>query len=345
MVIMKVGIYSPYFETLGGGGRYVLTIAQYFQNKGEEVTLFSPKKFDANILGIDLGKLKFNSWPDNFLGTAKYDLIFFLSDGSIPTLLSKKNILHFQAPFNYINQKTLLNKLKLTRINAIVCNSEFTKKFVDQTYGINSQVLYPPVDIENFVAGKKENLIFSVGRFFVKPHNKKHEEMISLFKEMIDTGLKDWKLVLLGGIAPEHEKELPGLKKLTDGYPIEIIPNGNFADLKEYYAKAKIYWHATGFGENLTEFPEKAEHFGISTVEAMSAGCVPVVFSGGGQTEIITDGTNGFLWTTENDWKEKTFSLINNDKLLDKMSQLAKEKSKDFSKKKFCEELEKICAS
>ena len=65
----------------------------------------------------------------------------------------------------------------------------------------------------------------------------------------------------------------------------------------------------------------------------MSAGCVPVVFSGGGQTEIITDGTNGFLWTTENDWKEKTFSLINNDKLLDKMSQLAKEKSKDFSKK------------
>lgn len=341
---MKVGIYSPYFETLGGGGRYVLTVAQYFQDKGDDVTIFSSERLDASILGINLDKIKFEGWPANFLGTAKYDLIFFLSDGSIPTLLSKKNILHFQVPFNYTNQKTILNKLKFMRINSVVCNSQFTKRFVDRTYSINSTVLYPPVDVENFKPGKKENLIFSVGRFFVQPHNKKHEEMVNVFKKLVDEGLKGWKLVLLGGISPEHEKELLNLKKLAVGYPIEIITNGKFEDLKKYYAKAKIYWHATGFGENLNEFPQKAEHFGISTVEAMSAGCVPVVFNGGGQTEIITDGKNGFLWETQKEWKTKTMELISDEKLLEKIKIESQKKTLDFSKKRFCEELEKICA-
>lgn len=340
---MKIGIYSPYFDIFGGGERYILTVAEFFQNRGDTVTIFSPRKIDTSFLGIALDKVRFASWPTDIIGTAAYDLIFFLSDGSIPTLLSKKNILHFQTPFKYSNQKTLLNKLKLMRISTVVCNSQFTKKFVDWTYGINSQVLYPPVDIENFISGKKENLIFSVGRFFVKPHNKKHEEMIKLFKKMIDDGLKGWKLVLLGGIAPEHEKDLSALKKLTIDYPIEVITNGGFEDLKKYYSRAKIFWHAAGFGEDLEKYPEKAEHFGISTVEAMAAGCVPVVFKGGGQTEIVTDGTNGFLWESEKEWAEKTLQLISDQKLMEKTALNAKLKSQEFSKEKFFELLQKIC--
>lgn len=341
---MKVGIYSPYFDSLGGGGRYVLTVAEYFQNKGDDVTVFSSEKIDPSFLGITLDRVSYKAWPANFLETAAYDLIFFLSDGSIPTLLSKKNILHFQVPFNYTNQKTLLNKLKFMRINKVVCNSEFTKRFVDETYGINSLVLYPPVDVESFYPAKKENLIFSVGRFFVQPHNKKHEEMIRIFKKMVDGGLKNWKLVLLGGIATEHQKDLPDLKKLVGSYPIKIITNGSFEELKTYYSKAKIYWHAAGFKENLAQHPQKAEHFGISTVEAMSAGCVPVVFNGGGQPEIVTDNKNGFLWETEKEWIEKTLRLINDQKLMEKMSSNAKSKSQEFSKKRFFDHLDKICA-
>jgi len=340
---MKVGIYSPYFDVFGGGEHYILTVAEYFQNRGDDVTIFSPRKIDASFLGIALDRVRFVSWPTNIIDTAIYDLIFFLSDGSIPTLLSSKNILHFQTPFNYSNQKTFLNKLKLLRINATVCNSAFTKKFVDQTYGINSQVLYPPVDIENFTSGKKENLIFSVGRFFIQPHNKKHEEMIKLFKKLVEDGLKGWKLVMLGGIAPEHEKDLPALKKLTLGYPIEVITNGGFEDLKKYYSRAKIFWHAAGFGEDLEASPEKAEHFGISTVEAMAAGCVPIVFKGGGQIEIVTNGENGFLWESEEEWKDKTLQLIIDQKLGEKLALNAKIKAGQFSKEKFFTHLEKIC--
>jgi len=39
----------------------------------------------------------------------------------------------------------------------------------------------------------------------------------------------------------------------------------------------------------------KGEHFGITIVEAMSAGCVPVVHDSGGPKEIV-NGERGFRW-------------------------------------------------
>jgi len=39
------------------------------------------------------------------------------------------------------------------------------------------------------------------------------------------------------------------------------------------------------------------EHFGITPVEAMAAGCVPIVYRGGGLTETVTKDS-GFTWKT-----------------------------------------------
>ena len=48
------------------------------------------------------------------------------------------------------------------------------------------------------------------------------------------------------------------------------------------------------------------EHFGITTVEAMAAGCVPVVINKAGQREIVEDGVSGFLWNTWGELKDRT---------------------------------------
>ena len=37
------------------------------------------------------------------------------------------------------------------------------------------------------------------------------------------------------------------------------------------------------------------EGFGISVVEAMARGCIPITFKKGGLVEIIQDGVNGFI--------------------------------------------------
>ena len=72
-------------------------------------------------------------------------------------------------------------------------------------------------------------------------------------------------------------------------------------DLAGLYQEAEIYWHGTGLGTDLEQEPEKAEHFGISLVEAMSAGCVVFAYGSGGPREIITDGVDGFLYSSTED--------------------------------------------
>jgi glycosyltransferase involved in cell wall biosynthesis len=55
--------------------------------------------------------------------------------------------------------------------------------------------------------------------------------------------------------------------------------------------------------------PELTEHFGISTVEAISAGCIPLVVGRGGQPEIVTNPD--LLWQTIEELIEKTQAVIN----------------------------------
>ena len=106
-------------------------------------------------------------------------------------------------------------------------------------------------------------------------------------------------------------------------------------NLRQLYAKSKIYWHAAGFGEDLDKHPERAEHFGIAIVEAMAAGCVPVVFAGGGPKEIITDQQDGILWTSTEQLQSETEELISDRRRLAKLSQSAILKSRQFSKDRF----------
>lgn len=335
---MKVGIYSPYFDTMGGGERYALTVAEFFLKRKDRVTIFDGGKLDKKSVKQRFDLNVNEAFTKNRLSTFGYDLFFFVSDGSIPFSLAKRNILHFQVPFKFYNGQNILNKLKLSRFSHVVCNSNFTKKSIDETFGITSEVLYPPVDVENFKPGKKENIILGVGRFFAPMHPKKQEEMIQAFIKM----KSDWQLVLIGGVFGENSrKSVTDLKKIANGYNIKIITDSTLDVLKDYYSRAKLFWHAAGFGEDLKRYPEKAEHFGMSTVEAMAAGCVPIVFAGGGQIEIVNE-KNGFLWKTIDELESKTQQLILDNILMGKLSKQAILDAKNFSKEKFFQNLNEI---
>ncbi|MCL4390449.1 MAG: glycosyltransferase [Patescibacteria group bacterium] len=353
---MKVGIFSPYFATtIGGGERYVLTVAEFFLKRGDQVDIFwtgdhnvadIKEKFNLDLAGVHFRPDVFFNKTNRFnkvVVTAAYDLMFFLSDGSIPLSFARKNILHFQTPFHYDNQRTLTNKLKLARFQSVVCNSAFTKSFIDKTYGINSKILYPPVDVAKFSVGKKEKLIVSVGHIYGHIRPKCQDIMIKTFTAMVkEKKLAGWKLALIGSVHNDSEDELVMLKRLAKGYPVEIITDGPFRVVKDYLSRAAIYWHAAGFGVDLEKEPEKAEHFGMSTVEAMAAGAVPVVFNGGGQREVVNDGVDGFFWNTTDELCDRTLQLVNNPKRCHALAKQAEEKSKTFSKEKFYAALEKI---
>ena len=347
---MKIGFYSPYLDTFGGGERYMLTLASYLSQKNV-VDIFwedqSIKPPLARFLKIDLAKTNFinnifqSSPSARFFKTRVYDLIFVLSDGSVPSTFAKKNILHFQVPFKF-SKLSLGTKFKLKRYSYVVVNSQFTKKFIDLSFNIDSKVIYPPVDIESIKPADKEKIILSVGRFSAHQlHPKKQEILIDVFKELYKN-TTGWRLYLAGQAKKEDQKYVRRLKKMARGYAIKINENLSSERLRKLYAKASIYWHATGFGEDEEKNPERMEHFGIATVEASAAGCVPVVINKGGQKEIVDDDKTGFLWETKTQLFNQTLKLINDKTRFREISQNAIKNSMRFSQEKFFREYEKI---
>ena len=383
-MVKRAAIYDPYLDTLGGGERYCLTVAEILLKHGYKVDLFwsgkqdliekATQRFSLKLNGINLvndifqikpkqidllegeqnlfkvinksfNPQKINQKISSFINklkiTKNYDVFFYLGDGSIPFLLGKQNFLHVQVPF--FNEKNnlikLITNLKLLFFSKIICNSEFTAKFYQDNLPSKITILYPPVDIEKFESSKnKENIILSVGRFDNVLNAKKQDVLIDAFKLLSEReNVKNWKLILVGGslIDPEKNSYLKYLKEKAEGLSIEFIINPNFDKLKEIYSKSKIYWHAAGFDVDEKNHPENTEHFGMTVVEGMASGLVPVVIAKGGIPEIICDGIDGYLWKNTDELIFKTKSLIDSTQDLEKMSQKAIIKCQKFSKNNF----------
>ena len=176
--------------------------------------------------------------------------------------------------------------------------------------------------------------------------------MVQMFRRAVSAGkLAGWEFHVCGGVdektATSFAKEyFTEVQKAAAGCPqIHLHPNIKFPDLLRLYGEASIFWHATGYEEDDRRHPDKFEHFGITTVEAMAAGCIPVVIGKAGQLEIVDNGKNGFLWTSEPELIEKTLEAA---KMMParqtKMRQLAISRAQMFSREEFDSNLEKLWA-
>ncbi len=354
---MLIGIFDPYLDDLGGGEKYILTLASCL-SKNHDINLFWDKPEDLKIVterfSLDISKVKvapniFSRDIDlisRLKETKKYDAIIVLSDGSIP-LVWPKLFLHIQQPIVGIKYSPK-DKLKISRVSKVFCNSKFTQSFLHKNLKKKSVVIYPPISLKPQKV-EKENIILTVGRFRVKnvgiSDYKKQGMLVDVFIKMVDKGLKDWKFVLATSVKPNEKEEFEKLKTKAKNYPIEFLVNKKNADLWDIYSKAKIYWHATGFGEDLRKRPDFAEHFGISTVEAMGGGAVPVVINAGGQKEIIEEGISGYLWDNEGELIEKTLELTKDEEKLKKMSEEATKTAKKFGDRDFCKEVQDLISN
>jgi glycosyltransferase involved in cell wall biosynthesis len=240
-----------------------------------------------------------------------YDFSFILSDGSIPFLFSKKNYLHVQVPFNFSNQVNFVNKIKLSLINSLICNSQYTQKWIQKTYHtLRTQVLYPPVKITKHKNKSKNKFqILSVSRFNNNLNSKRQDILIKAFKLLHK---KDNKYSLtLAGSSPVANSQIDLLKKQAKGLPIKFVLNPNSRELNKLYSDSGLFWHAAGYGVDENIQPEKTEHFGMVLVEAISYGCQVFAVDKGGAREIIDNGTNGYLYTKLHDLVKKTLAIAN----------------------------------
>lgn len=313
----KALIVSPYLDHLGGGERYMLTCGQALEALGYEVSIgwdnlesitnitkFLAIELKHPMLDAKIKAMYHRATPlAMFLATRPYDVVVYLSDGSIPLLGGRTNLLHMQVPFHNVGGKNWKNKLKLKTIKHIIVNSNFTKSIVDQEYGINSEVLYPPVP-QNPKIQPKEKIILSVGRFEPSLNVKKQDILIGAFKKL-SVDIPDWRLVLVGGSV--EDSWIEKLRNMASGYNIELLPNLEYEKLIDLYGRASIYWHSAGYGVDQAKSPELVEHFGISTVEAIASRTMPLVYKAGGQTEIVKN--QDLLWESEEELITKSKNL------------------------------------
>jgi glycosyltransferase involved in cell wall biosynthesis len=219
----------------------------------------------------------------------------------------------------------------LDSYDRLVANSRYTQHWIERLWHRPSGLLYPPVNL--FTRGDKAPVIVSVGRFFLPGtgHNKKQLEMVTAFRRLVERGgAAGWEYHLVGGCAPEHEPYLDEIRAAAEGLPVVIHRDASGAELHALYARASIFWHAAGLGEDPERHPDRYEHFGITTVEAMSAGAVPVVIDAAGQVEIVEHGATGYRFRSLDGLVSFTEQLVEDAAWRATLSAAAERRARDF---------------
>jgi glycosyltransferase involved in cell wall biosynthesis len=199
------------------------------------------------------------------------------------------------TPFN--EEKECFSILKnaywnLMRNSTVLTNSELSRRAITGAFGIdNVYILSPPVDIGTFRDGVlrsddniRNDIIIIVCR--IDP-SKQIQNAIKLAKILKDRNVgKGMKIV--GSLYYYNFKYYSYLKQmvrdldLTDYITFEA--NASLDKMLSIMREAKVYFHPATRGEAPSQ---RGEQFGMSIVEAMAAGLIPVVPDIGGPTEFV----------------------------------------------------------
>jgi len=169
------------------------------------------------------------------------------------------------------------DKLASLRPDRIVTNSNMSRTRISRYYGRDAEILPPPVETSLIPIGKGDGGYWLAGGRLV-PY-KKFDVVVRAFTKL-NVPLK------IFGTGPEEKK----LRNMA-GARVEFL--GHVSDEE----RVRLYQHAIGF------LSPQIEDFGITIVEAMSAGCPVVTFQKGGGAEIVQNGVTG-IYLTRQAWED-----------------------------------------
>jgi glycosyltransferase involved in cell wall biosynthesis len=144
---------------------------------------------------------------------------------------------------------------------------------------VHPSILYPPVDIERFSRAYSQPINAREAKVLVVSRFSPEKRIENAIKIAHILGGKI-KFQIVGSLAPANRPYFKRLQQMIEKYglsqTVSLIPNASNEELIDSMSKSMIYLH-TMIGE----------HFGVSIVEAMAAGLVPIVPAYGGCSEIV----------------------------------------------------------
>ncbi|MGH9922038.1 MAG: glycosyltransferase family 4 protein [Nitrososphaerales archaeon] len=292
---MRIGILHGSLRTLGGAERVAISLIKALKDKGHEIDLYfastSSNKTIETVFKDVLNKVTvhkvFTLKPPIFgIYASLINRILLTKVGDIDDVVietsavldplwftNKRYIAYCNGllQVDYTGLRRLywypyskLHTLARTKTSyvTIVSNSEYTRQLIKNILTIDSQVVYPPVDIDffRFRQSKKEPEIAVLSRFSPE---KNYELAISVVEH-----LHNKKFVFAGNVGdPRYYKEINEIiSRKGLAQRVKFEPNMATDDLTKILGRAKVYLHC-----------RYNEPFGITVIEAIAAGCIPIV--------------------------------------------------------------------
>jgi glycosyltransferase involved in cell wall biosynthesis len=359
-----MGFYDPFLQALGGGEKYFLTMFEEAARLDPaDLRLFAPEPPEPSTWR----RLRIEVAPDAFRWVPTVspasvteqshglDLFVAMTNDFPPLSRSHRSVVMVQFPSRArerLRERALAAALDavgkrrgpaaLRSYDTVICNSEFTRHHIGRRLGAeDALVIPPPVDPPMDGAGDlgaKQHSIAAVGRFFRAHHDKRHDVLIEAFRRLVENPAHaGWELHLAGGASEDARtrSHLEGLKAIAAGLPITFRVNASADEVADLLRRSSLFWHAAGYGVREDRHPERTEHFGIATVEAMMYGTVPLVIPAGGQPEIVTEHENGLFWRSIDELVERSAALIADRARRERLAAAAMARARRFEKDRF----------
>jgi glycosyltransferase involved in cell wall biosynthesis len=157
----------------------------------------------------------------------------------------------------------------------IVCMTKYTRSILKQEYGLSLDlpVVYPPVDVAKYCSNgrKTERAIVTVGRFDA---SKRQLDQIKLAERLTEI---PFHIVGFTGDGVYYKlcQQYVAERQLNN---VHLHPDASFEQMKILMQTSKFFLHTL-----------INEPFGLTAVQAIAAGCLPIVHDSGGQRETVPD--------------------------------------------------------
>jgi glycosyltransferase involved in cell wall biosynthesis len=360
---LKVLVVHVSLNSAGGGERICLSVIKALHRGGNWVKLATVDKTDWHRLKMIFGEIAapddesyifsiLPKMPSNILGSALLTSFFWAElffckfaggyDLIINTCGEKMDSIADVTFFSgiplrsasFLEETAVKRKCisifydRILRIfdkannSLMVAQGQFHKTLIQKCTEKKMLIMNPPVNTGKFrhlaTRRRNENIVVTFSQYFPI----KNLTLIPRIAKIVKNG----NFVIVGPSSAASNETIEELQRLIAALSVEdrveLLTNQPFSKLLEFLSRGKVFLRVLNH-----------EPFGIAVVEAMAAGCVPVVPRDGGPWYDILgqeQGKYGYSYATIEEAAQYIEMLLTNEPLRMEISKRAQKRSPDF---------------
>ncbi len=356
----KASLVHPSLNKMGGAEKILLETLKLLNDEGYETTLYTIDSVKWGLLESKWGVETRPSREVSYLGEANPSNVLDWTASAIIYLwmlwraqqdpgISLNNygeVFPFFFYISYVHSKPLVSNavnsfnlplwphswrayrylfdLLFRRLSPLlVANSGYTAGIIEEQ-GLDSKVVYPFIEPIKLKAYKKGDVL-TISRI---SWGKNLDTLFNVAAKCRGVRFK------IAGTVSKNALDL--VKEIKRSKKFSFHANPSRQEIEGYMAESSVYFST-----------QPNETFGMAILEAMSAGCVPLVFRGGGPWHDILgeEENSGLSYLNEDEAVEKVRKVMREEGLRNKLRAAAIERSKDFNKERFRAEILEVINS